>query len=331
MTTRALPASIDEAASLLGEAGYVCGRSLATVVFLSLKLGRPLFLEGEAGVGKTEIAKALAEALGRRLIRLQCYEGLDAASAVYEWNFAAQMIEIRLAEAAGDKDREALGSELFSERFLTARPLLEAMRPQIGGPPVQVPSRRGFGSSIIERSIPHELGGHASLNWRVQGLEARFVLPPTIYTRGADPEAASRGREPQVRTESALSALSGISALLVEDNMIMALDAEQILLENGLASVHTAMSLSDAHRIVDNETLEVALLDVNLGRETSFSLIGPLNERNIPYVFVTGYGEELELPATVRPGTQTIKKPYVGKDMLAALVTALQLNEIAAS
>lgn len=202
---------------------------------------------------------------------------------------------------------------------------------EIGGPPVQVPSRRGFGSSIIERSIPHELGGHASLNWRVQGLEARFVLPPTIYTRGADPEAPSREREPQVRPESALSALSGISALLVEDNMIMALDAEQILLENGLASVHTAMSLSDAHRIVDNEKLEVALLDVNLGRETSFSLIGPLNERNIPYVFVTGYGEELELPATVRPGTQTIKKPYVGKDMLAALVTALQLNEIAAS
>ena len=134
--TIALPAGIDATRTLLGEAGYVCGRDLATVVFLALKLGRPLFLEGEAGVGKTEIAKALAAALGRRLIRLQCYEGLDAASAVYEWNFPAQMIEIRLAEAGGDRDRAALASELFSERFLTRRPLLEAMSPQEGGPPV---------------------------------------------------------------------------------------------------------------------------------------------------------------------------------------------------
>ncbi len=134
--TIALPTGIDQTQTLLGEAGYVCGRDLATVVFLALKLGRPLFLEGEAGVGKTEIAKALAAALGRRLIRLQCYEGLDAASAVYEWNFPAQMIEIRLAEAGGDRDRASLTSELFSERFLTRRPLLEAMSPQEGGPPV---------------------------------------------------------------------------------------------------------------------------------------------------------------------------------------------------
>lgn len=133
---RANPDSIDATQDLLTSAGYVCGRGLATVVFLSLKLGRPLFLEGEAGVGKTEIAKALAEALGRRLIRLQCYEGLDAASAVYEWNYPAQMIEIRLAEAAGSAEREALASDLFSERFLTRRPLLEAMSPQEGGPPV---------------------------------------------------------------------------------------------------------------------------------------------------------------------------------------------------
>ncbi|HET7409113.1 MAG TPA: MoxR family ATPase [Paracoccaceae bacterium] len=131
-----LPKSIDGTQALLSRTGYVCGRSLATVVFLALKLGRPLFLEGEAGVGKTEIAKALAAALQRRLIRLQCYEGLDAASAVYEWNYPAQMIEIRLAEAAGDRDRESLTSELFSERFLTRRPLLEAMEPQPGGPPV---------------------------------------------------------------------------------------------------------------------------------------------------------------------------------------------------
>jgi len=134
--TIALPTGIDATQAMLGEAGYVCGRDLATVVYLALKLGRPLFLEGEAGVGKTEIAKALAAALGRRLIRLQCYEGLDAASAVYEWNFPAQMIEIRLAEAGGDRDRASLASELFSERFLTRRPLLEAMSPQEGGPPV---------------------------------------------------------------------------------------------------------------------------------------------------------------------------------------------------
>jgi MoxR-like ATPase len=133
---RPLPTSIDATQAMLGEAGYVCGRDLATVVFLALKLGRPLFLEGEAGVGKTEIAKALAASLGRRLIRLQCYEGLDAASAVYEWNFPAQMIEIRLAEAGGDRDRQSLASELFSERFLTRRPLLEAMTPQDGGAPV---------------------------------------------------------------------------------------------------------------------------------------------------------------------------------------------------
>lgn len=131
-----LPANIDETQSLLSRTGYVCGRSLATVVFLSLKLGRPLFLEGEAGVGKTEIAKALAAALGRRLIRLQCYEGLDASSAVYEWNYPAQMIEIRLAEAGGTADRAALSADLFSDRFLTRRPLLEAMEPQEGGPPV---------------------------------------------------------------------------------------------------------------------------------------------------------------------------------------------------
>ena len=127
------PKSIDEAQALLAGASYVASRGLATVVFLALKLGRPLFLEGEAGVGKTEIAKALAAALGRRLIRLQCYEGLDRPSAVYEWNFPAQMVAIRTAEAEGAADRHALTEELFSERFLIRRPLLEAMQPQPGG------------------------------------------------------------------------------------------------------------------------------------------------------------------------------------------------------
>lgn len=130
------PDSIDAVQSMLGGQGYVCGRALATVVFLSLKLGRPLFLEGEAGVGKTEIAKALAAGLNRRLIRLQCYEGLDASSAVYEWNFPAQMVAIRTAEASGGADRGSLQSELFSDEYLIERPLLQAMRPDENGAPV---------------------------------------------------------------------------------------------------------------------------------------------------------------------------------------------------
>jgi MoxR-like ATPase len=134
--TVSLPASVGETIDLLAAGNYVADRSLATALYLSLKLGRPLFLEGEAGVGKTEIAKVLADRLGRRLIRLQCYEGLDAASAVYEWNHTRQMIEIRLAEAAGDRDRDSLGSDLFSERFLIKRPLLQALEPQPGGAPV---------------------------------------------------------------------------------------------------------------------------------------------------------------------------------------------------
>ena len=128
--------TIDAVQSMLGNQGYVCNRALGTVVFLSLKLGRPLFLEGEAGVGKTEVAKALASGLGKRLIRLQCYEGLDATTAVYEWNFPAQMIAIRTAEAAGATDRNALQTELFSDEFLIERPLLQAMRPDENGAPV---------------------------------------------------------------------------------------------------------------------------------------------------------------------------------------------------
>jgi len=131
-----LPASIDEALQLLRGGGYVPDRSLATVLFLSLKMHRPLFLEGEAGVGKTEIAKVLADRLDRRLIRLQCYEGLDVANAVYEWNFAAQMIEIRAAEATGVIDRERLVEDVFTERFLIKRPLLQALETDERGAPV---------------------------------------------------------------------------------------------------------------------------------------------------------------------------------------------------
>ncbi len=130
------PATIDDTLALLAQSGYVADRALATTLFLALRMGRPLFLEGEAGVGKTEIARTLAGALGRRLIRLQCYEGLDVSSAVYEWNYAAQMMAIRLAEAAGETDRERLEHDVFSERYLVKRPLLQALEPQPGGPPV---------------------------------------------------------------------------------------------------------------------------------------------------------------------------------------------------
>ncbi|MBZ9788965.1 MoxR family ATPase [Rhizobium sp. 3T7] len=131
-----LPSSIDETIAMLGDQDYLAGRALGTVLFLALKMRRPLFLEGEAGVGKTEIAKVLSKALGRPLIRLQCYEGLDIASAVYEWNYPAQMLEIRLAEASGLTDRDRIESDIFSERYLIRRPVLQALSSLDGRSPV---------------------------------------------------------------------------------------------------------------------------------------------------------------------------------------------------
>jgi MoxR-like ATPase len=136
MTAKNLPVSIDATLSLIAGADYVADRSLATVLFLALKMQRPIFLEGEAGVGKTEIAKVLASTLGRKLIRLQCYEGLDVAAAVYEWNYGAQMIAIRLAETEGEGDRARIEHDVFSDRFLIKRPLLQALEPSAEGPPV---------------------------------------------------------------------------------------------------------------------------------------------------------------------------------------------------
>ncbi len=129
----ALPDSIDAVEALLAGGDYVADRALATSLFLALKMGRPLFLEGEAGVGKTEIAKVLAATLNRRLVRLQCYEGLDLSSAVYEWNYPRQMLEIRLAEAAGEQDRDKITRDIFSHDFLIERPLLQALRPDENG------------------------------------------------------------------------------------------------------------------------------------------------------------------------------------------------------
>ncbi len=131
-----LPPSIDATLEQLAASGYIADRPFATVLYLALRMGRPLFLEGEAGVGKTEIAKVLSAMLGRRLIRLQCYEGLDAAAAVYEWNYPAQMIEIRLAEAEGKVDRKRLATDIFAERFLIRRPLLQALDASDGSAPV---------------------------------------------------------------------------------------------------------------------------------------------------------------------------------------------------
>ena len=131
-----LPQSVDATSDLLRSGDYLANRSLATALYLSLSLGRPLFLEGEAGVGKTEIAKVLSETLGRNLLRLQCYEGLDVTTAVYEWNYSRQMVEIRMAEAAGERDRDKLEADLFGDAFLIKRPLLQALEVQPSGPPV---------------------------------------------------------------------------------------------------------------------------------------------------------------------------------------------------
>lgn len=136
MSKIALPQSIDAMEALLQKGDYVADRSLSTVLFLALKMGRPLLLEGEAGVGKTEIAKVLASVLGRKLIRMQCYEGLDVNAAVYEWNYAAQMMAIRLTEAEGGVDKTKLEADIFSDRYLVRRPILEALTPDVNGAPV---------------------------------------------------------------------------------------------------------------------------------------------------------------------------------------------------
>ncbi|MBL8833646.1 MAG: MoxR family ATPase [Rhodospirillales bacterium] len=167
-----LPASVDATLALLADRRYIADRSLATALYLSLKLGRPLFLEGEPGTGKTEIARVLAAALGRRLIRLQCYEGLDASTAVYEWNYPRQMMEIRLAEAAG-ASKQTLDEEIFSERFLIRRPLLEALSPDPAGPPVLLIDELDRADEPFEAYLLEVLG-----DWQVTIPELGTVKAP---------------------------------------------------------------------------------------------------------------------------------------------------------
>src|SRR5215475_1377945 len=186
MTDKTLPNSIDSTLDLLAKADYIADRSLATVMYLALRMGRPLFVEGEAGVGKTEIAKVLAATLGRRLIRLQCYEGLDVSAAVYEWNYGAQMIAIRLAEAEGEGDRTRIEHDVFSERFLIKRPLLQALEPDSSGPPVLLIDEIDRTDEAFEAFL---LEVHADLKVTVPELETvkaeetQIVVVPSHRTR----------------------------------------------------------------------------------------------------------------------------------------------------
>ncbi|RFC64108.1 GAF domain-containing protein [Fulvimarina endophytica] len=211
-----------------------------------------------------------------------------------------------------------------------------------GGPAVQRPSRRGFGTTIIERSIPHELGGEAEISYKLAGFEGRFVLPAHVIEidphpqhdhsatphdgYGAD-DTTNASRRPEDRnamTAGNAKLLEGMNALLVEDNVIISLDAEQLLESHGTSTVFVAASVSEARRILDEESIDLAMLDVNLGAETSFPLVAPLVERGIPFVFVTGYGEKIEFPEAAGPDVEAVKKPFSEDDLLAALKRSIE-------
>lgn len=196
-----------------------------------------------------------------------------------------------------------------------------------GGPPVPAPKRRGFGSTIIERSIPHDLGGEAELDFRLSGLRARFRLPSQVFHLVAiaplPSSAAAASKEPvTMSSASNLDSLEGLRALMVEDNMIISLDAEQLLMDHGALEVHGAASVADARKILDIHEVDVALLDVNLGSETSFALVPDLTRRKIPFVFVTGYGEQIELPEDAAKAG-TIKKPFDARELVQAIAHAV--------
>ncbi|MBB3952386.1 HWE histidine kinase domain-containing protein [Aureimonas jatrophae] len=194
-----------------------------------------------------------------------------------------------------------------------------------GGPPVAPPSRRGFGSTIIERSIPHDLGGEATLDYRLAGLIARFTLPQQVFhLQPPRPAGAQTGPKDTSDMPPAPvpASLKGLRGLIVEDNMIISLDAEQLMIDNGMAEVHIAASVAEARRIIETQPIDVALLDVNLGTETSFPLVGNLNQRGIPFVFVTGYGEHVELPPDAEEAS-AIKKPFANDQLVGAIARAV--------
>ena len=264
----ALPASIDETLALLAAHDYVADRALATVVFLALRMQRPLFLEGEAGVGKTEIAKVLAAALNRRLVRLQCYEGLDVASALYEWNYAAQMIAIRIAEAEGAADRERLSADVFSDKFLVKRPLLEALSPDAAGPPVLLVDELDRADEAFEAFLLEVL---ADFQVTIPELgTVRAAVPPIVvvtsnrtreihdalkrrclyhwidYPAFARELAILQARLPQVPENLARATVAFVQALRKEDlfkspGVAETLDWASALLELGAKSLDAAL------------------------------------------------------------------------------------------
>lgn len=204
---------------------------------------------------------------------------------------------------------------------------------EVGGPPVAMPARRGFGSTIIERSIPHDLEGMAEMRYCEAGLEADFVLPSSVFN------LAPQERSPMpfaqipallVESEDRAPTFEGLHGLIVEDNMIIALDAEQLMLDNGMVRVHLAASVAEARKIIAGARIDFALLDINLGSETSFPLIAPLNEKGVPFVFCTGYGEGVELPEEAGNAT-ALKKPFAGDRLIEAIGSALASRAAAQS
>lgn len=197
-----------------------------------------------------------------------------------------------------------------------------------GGPPVTAPRRRGFGSTIIERSIPHDLKGEAEVRYRLAGLEADFVLPADAFHRagGADTVLEETAG---VRDGNEPTPLQGRCGLIVEDNMLIALDAEQLMLDKGMAKVFMASSVAEARKIIAAEPIDIALLDVNLGSETSFPLLPALSAKNVPFVFVTGYGERVDLPAEAGAAV-AIRKPFAGDQLIAAIDEATRTRTPAA-
>ncbi|ALN72317.1 HWE histidine kinase domain-containing protein [Aureimonas sp. AU20] len=194
-----------------------------------------------------------------------------------------------------------------------------------GGPPVTAPTRRGFGSTIIERSIPHDLGGEARLDFRLSGLRAHFRLPAQVFhiqTVAPLPATALPKETETMSRPAGPEILNGLRALILEDNMIISLDAEQLLIDQGVREVHLAASVSEARKLLESQAVDVALLDVNLGSETSFSLVPDLRRRDIPFVFVTGYGEKIELPEDAA-GAGAIKKPFDAQELVKALARAV--------